>query len=219
MGIPARRSRIAGTLLVIGLLASTLLMLSLAEIHTKVATPVAGRFDTGLEDAIHGLTSPPMTRAMRTVTWAGSPGLMIPMLAIAALWFRWKGHGRSALLMLLSTVGAFLLSVILKLHFRRMRPQWPWALMHEESYSFPSGHSVIAVVLYGTLLYLGMRHLTGRWQRTTAVASAIVLIAAIGCSRIYLGVHYPSDVAAGYLVGVVWLAAVAGAEWYARHAK
>jgi len=75
---------------------------------------------------------------------------------------------------------------------------------------------VLAVVVYGAVMYLGLRHLPRLWQRAGVVLLSFSLILGIGLSRIYLGVHYPSDVAAGYYVGAVWLCAVIGADWYVR---
>lgn len=69
---------------------------------------------------------------------------------------------------------------------------------YEPSYSFPSGHSVLAVAVYGSLIFLGMRHLRRSGERVTVCVVAGALILGIGISRIYLGVHYPSGVAAGY---------------------
>jgi undecaprenyl-diphosphatase len=75
---------------------------------------------------------------------------------------------------------------------------------------------VLAVVVYGTLIHLGMRLLSRTWERVAVLLAAGSLILGIGWSRIYLGVHYPSDVAAGYYIGAVWLGTVVGADWYVR---
>src|ERR1022692_2626504 len=89
--------------------------------------------------------------------------------------------------------GAGALTAVLKLYFRRVRPDLPWAFVHEPSYSFPSGHSVLAVAVYGSLIFLGMRHLARTWERMAVCVVAGTSILGIGISRIYLGVHYPSD--------------------------
>ena len=113
-------------------------------------------------------------------------------------------------------VGAVILIGVLKLYFHRARPDVSWALAEEHSFSFPSGHSIVAVVLYGSLVYLGFPLLRQMWQRVVVSVVAVGMIAGIGLSRIYLGVHYPSDVAAGYLVGCAWLTTVMVAEWGVR---
>jgi undecaprenyl-diphosphatase len=100
----------------------------------------------------------------------------------------------------------------LKLYFHRQRPDVPWFLAHESSFSFPSGHSVAAICLYGILGYV----LTGRIQslraRAATLGTAVFLVLGVGLSRVYLGVHYPSDVAAGYLAGLIWLLTVIGGD-------
>ena len=74
----------------------------------------------------------------------------------------------------------------------------------------------MAVVLYGLLTYLLMQYGRKTWERVGLVAGSVVLIAGIGLSRIYLGVHYPSDVLAGYVVGTVWVMTVMAADWTIR---
>jgi membrane-associated phospholipid phosphatase len=208
--------KLLGILLLVGLVATTILMLTLAEIHAKISQPDLSRFDSHIQQEIHADTSSALTPVMFALTWTGSPGIMIPAVGLFAIWLFWRGLRETPMLLLLSTSGAFLLSLVLKLYYRRLRPDISWAFVHEQTFSFPSGHSVFAVVLYGTLVYLGMRHLTRMWERVTVVIGAVLLVLGIGYSRIYLGVHYPSDVVAGYVVGVVWLTAVAGSDWYVR---
>jgi membrane-associated phospholipid phosphatase len=216
MVISRRKWKLLGIFLLVGLVATTILMLTLAEIHARISQPGPWRFDSHIQHEIHAETSSGLTRIMFALTWTGSPGIMIPAVVIFAVCLWWRGLHHPAMLLLLSSSGAFLLTLVLKLYYRRLRPDMPWAFVHEQTFSFPSGHSVFAVVLYGTLVYLGMRPLTKTWERVTAVIGAVLLVLGIGYSRIYLGVHYPSDVAAGYFVGVVWLLAVAGSDWYVR---
>jgi membrane-associated phospholipid phosphatase len=216
MVVSTRNWKLLGILLLVGLVATTILMLTLAEIHAKISRLDPWRFDSHIQDQIHAQTNSGLTWIMFALTWTGSPGIMIPAVAMFAIWLWWRGLRHSAMLLLLSSSGAFLLALVLKLYYRRVRPDIPWAFVHEQTFSFPSGHSVFAVVLYGTLVYLGMRHLTRMWERVIVVIGAVLLVLGIGYSRIYLGVHYPSDVAAGYFVGVVWLMAVTGSDWYVR---
>jgi undecaprenyl-diphosphatase len=103
--------------------------------------------------------------------------------------------------------GASVLDYWLKLIVHRPRPAYAATLMHHPTWSFPSGHAMGALVGYGMLAYV-MLLLGGRSHRTRVliVAGAALLIAAIGVSRLYLGVHYLSDVVGGYAVGSLWLA-------------
>lgn len=126
------------------------------------------------------------------------------------LWF--TRHHLSVLLLWISLLGGRLLSAELKAIFDRPRPvprEWDLqAFGHPvpfpESPSFPSGHAVTSVIVFGTLAYLVVRlEPTVRMRRWT-IAIALFLILLIGLSRVYLGVHYPTDVLAGYLAGFVW---------------
>jgi len=90
--------------------------------------------------------------------------------------------------------------------FQRSRPDVDWALAQAPSFSFPSGHAASAVVYFGMLAYLLWRLTRHRGLGVAAGALALALVAGTGYSRIYLGVHHPTDVAAGYVVGLIWLA-------------
>jgi len=96
---------------------------------------------------------------------------------------------------------------ILKFTFRRPRPLL-WTHVNPHSWSFPSGHAFATLCLLLVLLALIWRHLPG-WLRLVAPVLVIVLAFGIGISRVYLGVHYPSDVIGGWLAGLAWLGGVA----------
>ena len=104
--------------------------------------------------------------------------------------------------------GASLLDHWLKLTIHRPRPAYAAALMHNPSWSFPSGHAMGSLVGYGMLAYVLMLFLRGRPAAQRAIAAgAGMLIIAIGISRLYLGVHYFSDVVGGFAAGLLWLSA------------
>jgi membrane-associated phospholipid phosphatase len=98
--------------------------------------------------------------------------------------------------------GAKASEVLLKLLVGRARPD-AYALFHLDSYSFPSGHATAAMALYGCIAYVLCKIYPK--HRTFWLASAAIVIVGIGISRIYLGVHYPSDVLGGYVLGAVWI--------------
>jgi undecaprenyl-diphosphatase len=134
------------------------------------------------------------------------------VLALGSLHFLRTRHLYSLALLWLSLLGARVLNQTLKGLFVRPRPQLFGPELeilgrrfdYPKSYSFPSGHAVTAVVLFGTLAYLIVRlEPTVRMRRITLTLAAL-LILLIGLSRMYLGVHYPSDVLAGYLAGFIW---------------
>jgi predicted phosphodiesterase len=114
--------------------------------------------------------------------------------------------------------GIVVLNPALKHIFERARPVHDHRLAMETSFSFPSGHSAGAIVSYGMLLYLALRTLPARWHVPAAMA-AVAAILTIACSRIFLQVHFASDVAAGLLTGLAWLLVCVGSLEYARHRK
>ena len=99
------------------------------------------------------------------------------------------------------------LNTAIKHFFHRARPQVSWAIGHEDSFSFPSGHTVFSILLYGSLAYILIRWSGSTAARAAAIGFAAVMILCISFSRIILGMHYPSDVAGGYLEGLLWLTA------------
>ncbi|MDP9038651.1 MAG: phosphatase PAP2 family protein [Acidobacteriota bacterium] len=199
------------------LLTSLAAMLLLAEFHEEIAEPFLAALDLRIMGFIHAHATPSLTLLARGLSWIGSPSVLVPVICATAaiLWLR--GLRRDAALLSLGIGGSGALDLALKLHFRRVRPGVPWALATEHSFSFPSGHSVGAVVLYGLLTYLVWSRLHDLWERTAVVLAALLLVAGIGVSRVYLGVHFPTDIAAGYAVGMLWLLPlIAGSEFLAR---
>jgi undecaprenyl-diphosphatase len=134
-------------------------------------------------------------------------GLTIVVLATAVILFLRRAWVE-ALGLIAAFAGAGLLDAALKLWFHRDRPSVEWALARESTFSFPSGHATLSLVVYGMILYLILRLSHSRLLDVTATLIALPLILVIGVSRVYLGVHYPSDILAGYLAGAIWLLAV-----------
>ena len=152
---------------------------------------------------IHQGASPLLDRLMLLITSLGNPGWAVGVVVAVLVWTVGRRRYQDAGLFLVTCFGGLMIEVGLKQLFAKSRPElWP-RLISEHSYSFPSGHAVGAVVLYGGLAYL----LTQRWpyQATWIYGITTILIGAIGFSRLYLGVHWPTDVIAGYLVGGLWL--------------
>jgi membrane-associated phospholipid phosphatase len=115
---------------------------------------------------------------------------------------------RIDLALIAASAGAGAHDAALKLWFHRDSPSVTWALAREPTFSFPSGHAMLSLVIYGLLLDLIVRLSHSRLLDITAILVALPLILAIGVSRVYLGVHYPSDILAGYPLGAIWLLAV-----------
>lgn len=139
------------------------------------------------------------------VTALGS-SIVVGMTLLVTSGFLWTTrHRYSVLLLWVAVTGGSVLNMLLKASFDRPRPQlFEWRTPYAGHSSFPSGHAMTAMVAYATLGYLVARlEPTRRMRRLTlGVAAAVILL--IGLSRMYLGVHYPSDVVAGYVVGFAW---------------
>lgn len=165
------------------------------------------RWDEAAMRRVHAHTSPLLDMAALEVTALGAT-LVVAMLVLVASVLLWiSRHRYSVLLLWVSVIGATLLNNVLKAAFSRPRPDVvPWRTEYATSASFPSGHSMTAMAAYATLAYLVARLSPTRalWWATTGVA--LVVIVLIGASRVYLGVHYPTDVAAGFLMGLAWAA-------------
>ena len=196
-----------------GLATCGLLMWLLAEFHEEIAEPYLSGLDASLMTMVHGWTAPWLTTVMETFTFVGSAGTLVPVVAALVIGFWLRREWSDGVMLIVAIGGAGLLMLGLKLHFRRVRPDVPWALVHEHSFSFPSGHSILAVVMYGVLTYLLWARVRQKRWRTAIIVAALGFIACIGLSRVYLGVHYPTDVAAGYFVGLVWLGVVIASDW------
>jgi undecaprenyl-diphosphatase len=151
---------------------------------------------------------PGATPFFTVMTVIGTPvglGVLATIFSIALiLRKRWRW---AAYLFLTSAIGG-LLNLQLKAWFARARPELAEALRDAHGYSFPSGHAMGSTVVFGALAYLAFRILVHWRWRAAALALSATMIAGISASRIYLGVHWISDVAAGIAAGAIWLAAV-----------
>lgn len=142
--------------------------------------------------------------ALRDVTALGGATWLIFLAAAATGALALAGQGRSSLLLLGAVAGGQVLSHLAKGVFDRPRP----ALVSHEAYvqtaSFPSGHSMMAAVTYLTLAVMLSRATRRRALKAYFFALAVTLTLAVGVSRVYLGVHWPTDVLAGWMIGAAW---------------
>lgn len=171
-------------------------------------------FDSAVISFIQGLESALLTDIMKFFTFIGST-VSVAVLAMIALFFLYivLGHRSELILLAASVLGSNLLFITLKLFFQRARPDL-YRLIEVSGYSFPSGHATNACTLYGILAFLLWRHIPTRLGRTVLVISSIMIILTIGISRIYLGVHYPSDIIGGYCISAFWLTMLI---WFYQH--
>jgi len=188
-------------------IASTLLFLQIWDwVRDKKVSVTA--FDRQLPLWMSAHQTPWATEAARFLAWLGAPAVMIGIATVTAITGLFWNRVRSAAWTLpIAIAGAGLLIQLLKVIVARARPDLFAPLVAESGYSFPSGHSLIAVVVYGLLAYFAVHLVRNTAFRIGISVCAAVLVLLIGLSRIYVGVHYPTDVLAGWTAGVPWLIA------------
>jgi membrane-associated phospholipid phosphatase len=173
--------------------------LVLAWLAAEVTAGHTAAFDAAVRNCIHSWASAPLTAVMWFFTGVGS-GLILFLLAGATVAvLERRGERHKAWTFAIAMAGALLLEVSLKLAIHRVRPVPFFGIAPPESYSFPSGHALLSFTFFAMLAALIAP------RRALAWIVAIFLIAMIGLSRIYLGVHYPTDVIGGYLTGLSWV--------------
>lgn len=147
-----------------------------------------------------------LDRVAIEITFLGTGVIVLTIVAISGMFLWLTKHKHSALLLMVSTAGGILLNGLLKAGFDRPRPQvFEWG-QHTVSSSFPSGHAMSAAAVYMTVAYLAARLQRRRISRALTLLAAVIVIALIAASRLYLGVHYPTDVLAGVVIGIAWAA-------------
>jgi membrane-associated phospholipid phosphatase len=212
-------TRLLSVTLILALVAAGLAVLVFSWLGREVVTGVTPAADERLRAALHTYASPGLTGFMIVVSRIGGPSLLVPLGLVVALAFLLHGWRRGALLTVITLAGAGLLNTLLKQTFARTRPEAFFDYPLPLSQSFPSGHAIFAASVFGGLAVL----LTDRISRTTLQVlvwvAAVAVILLVGISRVYLGVHYPSDVLAGYAVAVFWVVGVALGDRVARHRR
>ncbi len=143
---------------------------------------------------------------MRIVSFAGSPGFRIALLVLIVWRLTVKGRRRAAVLFVSAVLGGEALDEMAKLIFHRIRPVPFFGLSAPTSFSFPSGHALGSCCFYGVLAAIVAERAPRYRAIIWTAATAFVIL--IGISRIYLGVHYPSDVLAGYVAAIIWVFAL-----------
>jgi len=146
---------------------------------------------------------PWLSFVMLIITYSGSYILVGCLTILSSLSFFIHKHKSSAISLLISVGGSLTFVFILKNIFQKARPMAE-AIYLESSYSFPSGHATIAMALYGFILYILWRH-DKHHLKNPLIIFLTILIPLIGLSRLYLGVHYLSDVLVGYAIGFIWI--------------
>jgi undecaprenyl-diphosphatase len=187
-----------------GAIGSLVLGIGFIVLGDTVAEDGRVRFDRWLVTELHSQSSSRLTRLMRLATDLGSAYVTVPlMLAVVGLLF-WRQRRHTAAVAAAFWIGAQIIDLITKPLYHRDRPSLFPAFARAGGYSFPSGHTVTAVLTYGLIAAVLARGQHG-WRRRMPFAVAAAIVVAVATSRVYLGVHYPSDVLGGMLIGGAWL--------------
>lgn len=172
-------------------------------------------FDNSMISLVQGTERPWLTSLMKCFTFIGStPVVIIISILCLFLFFKFLHHRMELILFLVLIAGTAILNQLLKIIFHRERPSLH-RLIQESGYSFPSGHSMEAFALYAAIAFLLWRHVPTKRGRTAVILISMIMILMIGISRIYLGVHFPSDVVGAYLASGFWFTfSVWIFQWY-----
>ncbi len=158
-------------------------------------------FDTFVHDFVIGFKNPYLTEVVKVITtFASAPFIIIVSIFLFYI-FPSKKYGLLSLLSLIAVVGV---NQILKFVFSRPRP-FEWMLVPESGFSFPSGHAMVSMGFYGMLIYLIWQTNMNKRDKKIITVLLSILIILVGLSRIYLGVHYASDIIAGFALSLSYL--------------
>jgi undecaprenyl-diphosphatase len=173
--------------------------------------------DDSIRNYFHSFASPLLTRFMLAVSFTGTVRFLVVLGLIVLVTMLYLKERRAAAIFLITMAGEIVLELTLKASYERARPEPFLKLPVPATYSFPSGHAMGSFCFYGILAWILIRRIDSLPLRIAIAVAASVWILLIGLSRIYLGVHYASDVVAGYMAGLIWTAAVVFTDWYIRH--
>ena len=194
--------------LLLGLAAAVAALIFFSWLTDQVFEGDAVQFDEATRTAVHQLASPAMTVVMRFFSFIGSTLMLTILTAIVIVWFASRRWGREAKLFAITMIGGSLLNMTLKMTFKRSRPvpffdPWP-----PETYSFPSGHSLMSACFFGALAAILNARIRKKRVRAIVWVLATVMFLLVGFSRIYLGVHHTTDVIAGFAAALIWIVVV-----------
>ena len=193
-----------GIFLIAGAVIAVVATMGFSELAEHVLAGRTQAFDVAILKWLHEHQHPLLTTVMVEMTYLGTGTVVMMIVGIVAMFLWNTEHKHSARLLLAATAGNILLNGALKLVYHRPRPSvFEWQTTAVSS-SFPSGHAMSSTVVYGTVAYLCMRLQRHHWSRMLTLFGAITLILLICLTRLYLGVHYPSDVMGGIIVGLAW---------------
>jgi undecaprenyl-diphosphatase len=204
----ARHANNFYTALGIYLIAGAAIAIAFTWLFVELASHVQSGATQAFDDAImqwmgmHRVAW--IEQSLLQITALGTGLVLMMIVIISALFLSATQHRFSAFLLLVASAGGLILNTILKSSFDRPRPRLFEWVTNPSSSSFPSGHAMGSAIVYFTVAYLIARLEKRRWTRALTIVTALLLVLLISLSRLYLGVHYPSDVLAGMVIGLAW---------------
>jgi membrane-associated phospholipid phosphatase len=199
-----------------GVLAASTLGFAWLAVAVEGGGPVVG-VDNAVAAWLHDHASGFATGVLSTVTQLGGASVLLGITVLAAFGLLLRRRLAHAALMGAALAGGEALNMALKAAFERPRPRFSDPLATAAGFSFPSGHAMVSLTVYGALALVVSAGIGSRRARVAVLGSAVALVIAIGFSRLYLGVHYVSDVVAAYCAGLAWLLlctlGLLGASW------
>lgn len=212
-------SRKTVVILIGGFIASIICLLLFGYIADEMLEGATKGFDNAVRAAVHAQSSIVATPFMQLFTFLGST-LFIALATLGTSTMLWRTDRRHrAVLMLITVIGAAILMLVLKYSFHRARPEPFFNTPLPPFNSFPSGHSMVSFCFYAALAALTAANEDRKRKRVAIWFICMSLVGMIGLSRIYLGVHWPTDVLSAYLAAAVWVSAVAMAYHAWKHQK
>lgn len=158
-------------------------------------------FDSAVYNFIISFKSNFLTNIFKFITFFGSS---IPLISICIISFLFIKNKKIPMYISINLIVTAIFNLLLKNIIRRNRPVG-YRLVEETGFSFPSGHSMASMAFYGLIIYLVFKYVKNKYAKIALCTFFSILIVAIGISRIYLGVHYPSDVLAGFMISLSYL--------------
>lgn len=193
------------TIRVGGLLVAAGAIWGFAAIADEVLEQESRAIDQAILLMLKQLQTPLLDQIMRGWTFLGKPSFLVVICVLTGGWLLIRRSPSEATTLTIAAVGALGLNLLLKTLFARARPQLWEQAVDVNFYSFPSGHAMVSLVIYGLIGYLLSKQFPQWWGAIASVT--VILILGIGFTRLYLGVHWPTDIIAGYAAGIVWLVA------------
>ena len=198
--------RQTGVYIVVGLGGALLLLYLFSELTEDLLRNEFSNLDNNFELWVHSFANPVLDFIFNVFTTIGGGWGMSILPGLAFLILAWKRHYFSAIMVILAVGGGLLINFVLKNLFQRPRPElWESTFARPNSFSFPSGHATLSLCLFGILIWVFYHLLKSPRLKVELAILLVFTIIMVGLSRVYFGVHYPTDVVGGYLSGGFWL--------------